>query len=150
MDEQKQADGNDSGLTWAIVDSGTRRLVGMILRGVATGEVVEVTQAVELESSVTRLPAGPQGQLAHLAAPIMVPVDSEETPVAITVLAHNIRYFEYMADKGQRYEMMYNSLQAQLLQMRARRLNIEPAHEMPRGGPGFGMGPGMGGGFVGK
>lgn len=143
MDEQEKHD-DTFRLAWAIVVSGARRLVGKVLAGTEVGDVAEMKQAVELDVSVTRLPAGPQGQIANLAAPVMVPIDSEEDAVDIKVLVHSVRYFDDMADKGARYTRMYGDLQGQLLQMRARRLNIEPAREMPRPG---GFGPG---GLVGR
>ena len=136
-----KSNGDDTrGLTWAIVDSGTRRLVGMVPdTPIYPGDSILVREAVELETSVTRLP-GQNGQPVSIIAPTMIPVDVEEDPVDIFVLVHNIRFFKNMKDQGRQYEMIREQLMNQLTQLKARRAGIEIIQSIPRNPSGLGGG----------
>lgn len=138
----ESASSNNEATVWAVVDSGTRRLVGQVPKETKPGDIVTVHEAFELNADVTRLPAGPQGQTAALFSPSMVPVDIEREPVDVLCLVANIRFFSDMKSRGREYEMMYQDLIDQLVQARARAANIATPGNM--GGHG-GMPPGMGG-----
>lgn len=134
--EQKSNNGGDTpGLSgWAIIDSGTRRLVGQVEGGYASvGEVAKIHKAVELEASITRIPM--QQGIANLHQPIMIPIDLEDHPVTITVMIHNIRWFHEMEDKGKSYMHMYSMLEKQMTQERAKKAGIEIAQRIPPGVP---------------
>lgn len=133
---EQQSD-NDDGLVWAVIDSGTRRLVGRTTKHATPGSVLTVHDAVELDTTVTRLPS-PTGQLANLYSPSMIPVDVEEDVVDIDCVISNIRFFSGMKDKGRRYHQMYESLMDQIKQSRAKAAGITLEKSMP-GAPGGGM-----------
>ena len=126
---EQQTD-DSTGTVWAVIDSGTRRLVGKVVPQLAAGDVAEVQEAVEMDAAVTRLP-GPGGQMAVLYSPSLIPVDAEDGPVTIDVVIANIRYFTRMADKGNRYTLMYDNLLASITESRAKRAGISLASQMP-------------------
>lgn len=151
MDE-KQQNNEHPDLAWAVIDSGSRRLVGRIPPGLAPGDKAHVEEAVELDVGCTRLPAGPQGQVATLYSPSMVPIDLEEGPTYIDVVISNVRYYADMNDRGRRYEEMYGQLMDQMVQARARRAGLSMANSLPQqGNPQQGnpqIPPGMPPGFM--
>lgn len=144
MDE-KQPDQHNSDIAWAVIDSGSRRIVGKVPLNLGPGDMCRIEEAVELDVSVTRLPAGPNGQTAALYAPSMIPIDLERGPITISALIHSIRYFSEMPDRGRSYEAQYCSLMDQIVEARARAAGLETAHSVPSGfmGPNgsFGGGP---------
>lgn len=129
---------------WAVVDSGTRRLVGKVPIDTVAGMRVTVEEAVELDCNITNLP-GPQGTVA-VYSPSMKPVDIERSPVKIEALVQNIRFFPEMKDRGQQLELMYQDLLEQLDEVRARAAGIQRARSMPRPPGGGFVGPGGFGG----
>jgi hypothetical protein len=142
MEQEQNNSGNSSGLhrpvssghRWAVIDSGTRRLVGQVLPPVSLGGQIVVSNAVELETSITRIPH-PQG-LANLGQPIMIPLDLEDRPVTIQVLVNNIRWFDEMEDRGRSYLILYETLENQMVQERAKKAGLEIAKtkiQAPRG-----------------
>ena len=120
------------GTVWAIIDSGTRRLLGHVPEETSPGDVITVYDAVELQCELLRVPT-PQG-MASMYAPEAHPVDAEEEPISIQVLVANIRKLNDMRDGGSKYLQMYTHLSEALQQSRLRRLGIETASELPKGG----------------
>jgi hypothetical protein len=143
----EREDNNAAELVWAVVDSGTRRLIGKVHPAVKPSEIVTVEEAVELDCTITNLP-GPQGQTVAVYSPSMKPIDIEKEPVKITAIVQNVRFFKDMRDRGQRYHAMYDNLLEQLEEVRARAAGIHRARGMPMppGGPGGFVGPGGFGG----
>lgn len=142
----EREDNDATGLVWAVVDSGTRRLVGKVLPKTTPGDVITVEEAVELDCTITNLP-GQQGPIA-VYSPSMKPVDVEREPIKVLALVQNIRFFHDMKDRGRRYGMMYDDLLNQLEEVRARAAGIQRARSMPTppGGGGFVGAGGFGGG----
>ncbi len=140
---------NDIELVWAIVDSGTRRLMGRIapltfceeggLKFRRDVTPCTVHDAVQLHAAPTLIaipvqtPRGVQMQLQEVYQPSCAPIDGEDAAVDIDVLhIANIRLFSEMQDKGARYIVMYNHLLAALLEARAQRAGIVPAQSIPK------------------
>lgn len=126
---------NNDGTVWAIVDSGTRRLLGRVPADTTLGDrsPVLVQEAFELQCELTRIPT-PNG-LAEMYTPAMHPVDMEEGPTSVLVLIANIRFLEAFVDGGARYMTVRENLLRELQRARLQRSGISLASEMPKGGP---------------
>lgn len=124
---------HDNGLVWAVIDSGTRRLLGRVKREIAfPGGSGKVQDATELQCQVINLPT-PQG-LAEMYHPTMKPVDLEEGPTEVMAIFSNIRLLEEMQDKGASLMQLRENFLQMLLNARAQRAGILPAKQMPKGG----------------
>jgi len=125
---------NNDGTVWAIVDSGTRRLMGRVPTETTVGTTapVLVKDAVELQCELTRIPT-PNG-LAEMYTPAMHPVDMEDGPVDVLVSVANLRVLDALPDGGARYFSVRDNLLRELQRARMQRLGIVEASEMPKGG----------------
>lgn len=132
MANEKQ-DNND-GTVWAIVDSGTRRLMGRVPAHTIVGTIspVLVKEAVELQCELTHFPT--QRGLGEMYTPSMHPVDFEDGPVDILVCIANLRFLADTPDCGARYFSLRDNLLAELQRARLQRLGITEASELPKGG----------------
>ena len=144
----KEQNADDDKLVWAIVDSGSRRLVGRIAPmriyeedGIAlTRDVVPcvVYDAIELHCNAVLIPAmtpqGPGLQEGYQAT--CTPVDHEVGTVDVTVYQiANLRLFADMEDKGVRYKALYDRVLAAMLHERAKIAGIQAAQTIPQGEP---------------
>jgi hypothetical protein len=106
---------------WAIVDSGTRRLVGRIREGVKPGDVDTVCDAVELDANKRFFPT-------------LVPIDAERGPVDVMCLVASVRYFTDMKLHGAEYKVAYKDLIDHLARARDVAANLATIREAPVGG----------------
>lgn len=130
MANENERDSN--GLVWAVVDTGTRRLLGLVGPNTMPGDLTTVAQALELQCQLIHVPT-PQG-MAEMYHPSMHPVDLEDDPVTLQVQVANIRFLDKMGDKGARYHALREHLLQQLLQARAQRSGLDLTGQMPKGG----------------
>lgn len=132
---EKQDDDNDGGRVWAVIDTGTRRLLCKVQQDLAyPTSVCNVYEALELQCDLVRLPS-PQG-IAELYHPSLKPVDLEDGPCDVHVCIANVRFLSRMSDNGARYMAMRENLLQALVNSRAQRAGILPASQMPKGGRG--------------
>ena len=114
----------------AIVNSGNRKLIGDIGdTRVTPGDCVLVKGSYELRCDLFLVPT-PQGMVS-IHKNTVVPVDAEEEGVDISVVVHNIRYFEDMTDRGRKYDNMVAEFEDSMLENRAHRAGITPARSIP-------------------
>ena len=121
-------------MTKAIVNSGNRRLIGDLVEAkddVQPGDNVIVQGAYELRCDMFLLPT-PQGPVG-IQKTTVTPVDAEENGVDILVKVDNIRWFEDMTDRGQKYENMVSEFEDVMVQNRANRAGIAVARNVPKG-----------------
>jgi hypothetical protein len=113
----------------AIVNSGNRRLVGMVPDGAVPNTVVTVEKAYELRCDMFMVMTqnGPIG----LHKNTMVPVDAEEDAVDVTVAIDNVRFFNDMPDRGRKYDAMIQEIQEQMIQNRANKEGLTIARKVP-------------------
>lgn len=80
------------------------------------------------------MPVGPsQVQLQMMSQNNVVPIDSEIDPVDIKVIkVDNIRYFDEMVDKGQKYLIMISQLEENIMKEKAEKAGISIAHNIPK------------------
>lgn len=131
---------NNRNLVWAIVDSGTRRLIGRIAEPIQAPCIVY--DAIELSCHILGIPVPvqtPQGTMLQIQAPYQVegkPVDLEvDSAVNIAVLSiANIRLFSEMADKGEKYRAIYDRTMAAMLQARAQKAGLQLSSQIPKKG----------------
>jgi hypothetical protein len=115
----------------AIVNSGSRKLIGELdSRDSKPGDVVKVYGAYELRSDMFLIPT-PQGPIT-ITQNNVVPLDAEESPVNISICIDNIRWFDEMEGRGQKYENMIAGFEEIMMQNRAQRAGITTAKAMPK------------------
>jgi hypothetical protein len=115
----------------AIINSGSRKLIGELdSRDSKPGDVVKVYNAYELRSDMFLIPTQ-QGPIT-ITQNNVVPLDVEETPVDIYACIDNIRWFDEMEGRGQKYENMIASFEEIMMQNRAQRAGITTARTVPK------------------
>lgn len=118
----------------AIVSSGNRRLIGDIVEDkteALPGDNVVVRGAYELRCDMFLLPT-PQGPVGVQKSTV-TPVDIEEEGVDILVKIDNIRWFDEMKDRGQKYENMISEFEEMMMQNRAAKAGLVTARPQPQG-----------------
>jgi hypothetical protein len=139
MEIKNEAPSNNDGTVWAVVDSGTRRLVCRIGDGcryhkAQAGDVATVYDAFELHCAPIRVPT-PQGILHAAYDPVLLPLDLSNAPVTLTVHIENIRRFSEMEEEEARaYSSMRENLLTGLLRARAQSANLTLAKSLPNEG----------------
>lgn len=123
----------------AVVNSGNRRLIGDIVEDKSEampGDNVIVQGAYELRCDMFLVPT-PQGPVGVQKSTV-TPVDIEEEAVDVLVKIDNIRWYDEMKDRGQKYENMIAEFEEIMMQNRAARAGLVTAKQQPggRGGPG--------------
>jgi len=116
----------------AIVSSGNRRLIGEILETkeeALPGDNVILKDAYELRCDLFMIPTQ-QGPIGMHKSTVTY-IDVEESPVDILVKIDNIRWFDEMPDKGQKYEALVAQFEEMLMQNRANRAGLQVARQMP-------------------
>jgi hypothetical protein len=115
----------------AIVNSGSRKLIGELdSRDSKPGDIVMVYKAYELRSDMFLIPT-PQGPIT-ITQNNVVPLDVEENPVDISVCIDNIRWFDQMEGRGQKYENMIASFEEVMMENRAQRAGLTTARNVPK------------------
>jgi hypothetical protein len=116
----------------AIINSGNRRLLGEIFKEkdeASPGDNVLVKNAYELRCDMFLLPT-PQGPVGMHKSTVTY-LDVEESPIDILVKIDNIRWFDDMPDKGQKYELLIAKFEEMMLQTRANQAGIQVAKQIP-------------------
>lgn len=62
----------------------------------------------------------------------VISLDAEETAVDISVFIDNIRWFDEMPDKGQKYDLMVAEFEDIMMQTRAQRAGLVTARNVPK------------------
>lgn len=115
----------------AIVSSGNRKLIGALSdRTLKPGQVTVVHNAFELRCDMFMLPTA-QGPIG-LHKNTVVSLDAEETGVDISVFIDNIRWFDEMPDKGQKYDNMVAEFEEIMMETRAQRAGLVTARNVPK------------------
>jgi hypothetical protein len=118
----------------AIVNSGNRRLIGYVVEDKSEampGDNIVVRGAYELRCDIFLLPT-PQGPVGVQKSTV-TPVDIEEDGVDVLCKIDNIRWFDEMKDRGQKYENMISEFEDVMMQNRAARAGLVTAKQQPKG-----------------
>jgi hypothetical protein len=124
----------------AIVNSGNRRLIGYVVEDKSEampGDNIVVRGAYELRCDIFLLPT-PQGPVGVQKSTV-TPVDIEEDGVDVLCKIDNIRWFDEMKDRGQKYENMISEFEDVMMQNRAARAGLVTAKQQPKGPRGGGL-----------
>lgn len=127
---------NNDGTVWAIVDTGTLRLLGKIPDSLVVGHVVDIEDALILQCLLVPVQL-PTGQIAEQMIQRFLPVDGARDSVCIRGLIQNVRYLSDMPDKGEtfleKHAQFKDMLTQGAAQDRARAAGIELVSSLPKG-----------------
>lgn len=115
----------------AIISSGNRKLIGEVEdRTLTPGQNTKVHNAYELRCDMFMIPTqqGPIG----IHKNTVVSIDAEETAVDICACIDNIRWFDEMQDRGQKYDLMVAEFEEIMMQTRAQRAGLVTARNVPQ------------------
>jgi hypothetical protein len=134
-----EKNGHSSDHLWAVVDSGTRRLVGKLADLAFNADSSRLSEAITVHEALTlhcqsikvMTPQGP----GYLYEPNMTAVDGADDAVDITVRPSSIRRFSEMDDNERNaYKAMRENVLENLQRNRLARLGITQASQVPKGG----------------
>ncbi len=133
MDIQKKYSTPD-GLALAVVHSGGTRFIGKVPVGTAPGDVVKMTECIELRATLAVIPT-PQGPaVSPMAVPCMVDGTEDFTDVSLQVAV--LRYFDDMpVTEAEKYVAARETKADEIKEQRAARAGITLSTQMPKGGP---------------
>lgn len=129
---------DDIPFVWAIVDTGTLRVLGRIAKCSIPGHTTIIKDALIIRRMTLPIlqPTGPNqiSTVGMQLVPQCEPVDAEEGPTTLLGVVHNIRFFEDMRDKGDKYKMLYDNCLDMITKSHAHAAGIHLAPSMPKGG----------------